>query len=61
MLVIFLILIEFSINISKLSDKNKILAQELALLKNELEELSNKENLSQGQNIPSIDSEVNQP
>jgi hypothetical protein len=39
MLAIFLILIEFSINISKLSEKNKILAQELALLKAELESL----------------------
>jgi hypothetical protein len=39
MLAIFLILIEFSINISKLSDKNKILAQELAILKGELEVL----------------------
>ena len=39
MLAIFLILIEFSVNISKLSEKNKILAQELALLKNELESL----------------------
>lgn len=39
MLAIFLILIEFSINISKLSEKNKILAQELALLRNELEAL----------------------
>jgi hypothetical protein len=39
LLAIFLILIEFSINISKLSEKNKILAQELALLRNELEAL----------------------
>jgi len=39
LLAIFLILIEFSINISKLSEKNKILAQELALLRNELETL----------------------
>jgi hypothetical protein len=39
MLAVFLILIEFSINISKLTDKNKILAQELALLKNQLERL----------------------
>jgi hypothetical protein len=39
MLAIFLILIEFSINISKLSEKNKILAQEMALLKDELEAL----------------------
>jgi hypothetical protein len=39
LLAIFLILIEFSINISKLSEKNKILAQELALLRNELESL----------------------
>ena len=38
LLAIFLILIEFSINISKLSEKNKILAQELGLLRNELEE-----------------------
>jgi hypothetical protein len=36
-LAIFLILIEFSINISKLSEKNKILAQEIALFKAELE------------------------
>ena len=39
MLAIFLILIEFSINISKLSEKIKIMAQEQALLKNELEAL----------------------
>jgi hypothetical protein len=39
MLAIFLILIEFSINISRLSENNKILAQELALLKAELESL----------------------
>jgi hypothetical protein len=39
MLAIFLILIEFSINISKLSEKNKILAQELALLRNKVEAL----------------------
>jgi hypothetical protein len=39
MLAIFLILIEFSINISKLAENNKILAQELALLRNELDGL----------------------
>ncbi|HOX79218.1 MAG TPA: DUF2304 domain-containing protein [Bacteroidales bacterium] len=39
LLAIFLILIEFSINISKLSEKNKVLAQEMALLQNELEKL----------------------
>jgi hypothetical protein len=39
MLAIFLILIEFSINISKLADNNKILAQELAIMKNELQVL----------------------
>jgi hypothetical protein len=39
MLAIFLILIEFSINISRLSEKIKIMAQEQALLKNELEAL----------------------
>jgi hypothetical protein len=39
LLAIFLILIEFSVNISKLAEKNKILAQELALLRNELEVL----------------------
>jgi hypothetical protein len=39
MLAIFLILIEFSINISKLSEKNKILAQEMALLRNTIEAL----------------------
>lgn len=39
MLAIFLILIEFSINISKLADKNKVLAQELAILRDEVERL----------------------
>jgi hypothetical protein len=39
LLAVFLILIEFSINISKLTEKNKILAQELALLRHELEAL----------------------
>jgi hypothetical protein len=37
LLAVFLILIEFSINISKLTEQNKILAQELALLRSELE------------------------
>ena len=39
LLAIFLILIEFSINISRLKEENKILAQELAMLKRELETL----------------------
>jgi hypothetical protein len=39
LLAVFLILIEFSVNISKLAEKNKILAQELGLLRNELEAL----------------------
>jgi hypothetical protein len=43
LLAIFLILIEFSVNISKLAEKNKILAQELALLKNEIELLKSGE------------------
>ena len=47
LLAIFLILIEFSINISKLSEKNKILAQELALLRNELEGLKAGEQADQ--------------
>lgn len=37
LLAVFLILIEFSINISKLTEENKILAQELALLRHQLE------------------------
>jgi hypothetical protein len=37
LLAVFLILIEFSINISKLTEENKVLAQELALLRHELE------------------------
>ena len=37
LLAVFLILIEFSVNISRLSEQNKILAQELALLRNELQ------------------------
>jgi hypothetical protein len=36
LLAIFLILIEFSINISRLTEENKILAQELAILTDEL-------------------------
>jgi hypothetical protein len=39
LLAIFLILIEFSITISKLTETSKILTQELALLKHELENL----------------------
>jgi hypothetical protein len=39
LLAVFLILIEFSINISKLAEKNKILAQEIALLRHEMETL----------------------
>ncbi len=40
---IFLILIEFSVIISKLSDRNKNLAQELGLLKHEVEKLKKEE------------------
>jgi len=46
LMAIFLILIEFSIIISKLSDKNKSLAQEIGLLKHRLknvEEVTEKE------------------
>ena len=39
LMAIFLILIEFSIIISKLSDKNKSLAQEIGLLKHRLKNL----------------------
>ena len=42
MLAIFLILIEFSVNISKLAGNNKILAQDLALLRNELMRLESE-------------------
>jgi hypothetical protein len=58
MLAIFLILIEFSINISKLSEKNKILAQELALLKEEVEALETgkpAENTVRGDNLENIE------
>ncbi len=47
LLAIFLILIEFSINISRLSEQNKILAQELAILRNELEGLKAGEQADQ--------------
>ena len=43
LMAIFLILIEFSIIISKLADKNKSLAQEIGLLKLEMEKLKNNE------------------
>jgi hypothetical protein len=39
LLAVFLILIEFSIIISKLSDQNKDLAQEIGILKMEVEKL----------------------
>ena len=39
LMAVFLILIEFSIIISKLSNKNKSLAQEIALLKQRLENI----------------------
>lgn len=58
MLAVFLILIEFSINISKLSEKNKILAQELSLLKNELETLKTgkpPENPVRGDDLENIE------
>lgn len=42
LMAVFLILIEFSIIISKLSDKNKTLVQEIGILKQELEQLKNK-------------------
>jgi len=44
MLAIFLILIEFSIIISKLSERNKFLAQEVGLMKMELDKLKKKQN-----------------
>lgn len=37
LLAVFLILIEFSINISRLTEQNKVLAQEIAILKHEME------------------------
>jgi len=42
LMAIFLILIEFSIIISKLADKNKSLAQEIGLLKHRLENVEGK-------------------
>ena len=39
LMAIFLILIEFSIIISKLADRNKSLAQEIGLLKQKLENI----------------------
>jgi hypothetical protein len=43
LMAIFLILIEFSIIISKLSNKNKTLAQEIGLMKYEIEKLKKAE------------------
>ena len=42
LMAVFLILIEFSIIISKLSDKNKNLAQEIGLLKHRLENVEKR-------------------
>ncbi|MBU2649746.1 MAG: DUF2304 domain-containing protein [Bacteroidetes bacterium] len=42
LMAVFLILIEFSIIISRLSDKNKVLAQEIALLRLEIKKLRKK-------------------
>jgi len=47
LMAIFLILIQFSIIISKLADNNKTLAQEIALLKFEIEQLYSKKAESQ--------------
>ena len=44
LMAIFLILIEFSIIISKLSDKNKSLAQEIGLLRQKLEKIEQRNN-----------------
>lgn len=63
MLAIFLILIEFSIIISKLAEKNKTLAQEMALLKFEIEKLkaTEKSDNAVGKNdLPGIEA-VNDP
>ena len=49
LMAVFLILIEFSIIISKLSDKNKTLAQEIGILKQELEKL--KEEVEEERNL----------
>ena len=46
LLAIFMILIEFSIIISKLSDKIKNLAQDIGILKMEIDKLKNNENKS---------------
>lgn len=43
LIAVFLILIEFSIIISKLSDKNKTLAQEIGMIKQELKKLQEEE------------------
>ncbi len=48
LLAIFLILIEFSVNISKLAEKNKILAQELGILRMELEKLKEQASHAEG-------------
>ncbi len=42
LMAVFLILIEFSIIISKLADKNKVLAQEIGLLRLEIKQLEEK-------------------
>jgi len=63
LLAVFLILIEFSINISKLAEKNKALAQELALMKNDLEKLKagkQAENPVRGDDLENIEA-VNGP
>ena len=41
-MVIILILIQYSVVISKLAERNKILAQEMSILKLELDELKKK-------------------
>ncbi len=43
LIAVFLILIEFSIIISKLSDKNKTLIQEIGMIKQELKKLQEEE------------------
>ncbi len=57
LMAVFLILIEFSIIISKLADKNKSLAQEIGLIKHELDKMKKKEDRTRNEE-PGIEDEA---
>jgi len=61
LMAVFLILIEFSIIISRLSDKNKVLAQEIALLRLEIRKLKKKKKVKKQEESTTGDQVTKEP